>query len=236
MSYERCTDHGLARCPVCAPRAKDNKLGWLATSITSIPGSNWSPEDALDAPNPGTSVPTAGAEKPDAQALEALERQKPAAIEVDFGDDEPFVAEPESSFQVPVTSPTGLHIDHAEEMICLTCNKPIKNEQYASVGGNIVPYIPAKLYHMRCVPTVEAMNKKIMEMVTHPDPLITVEKTSTNPLVAAAQQFAAAILDVDMAQERVKEAEEELDAAKKHLDTVLADRDAKKLALRSQVE
>jgi len=40
------------------------------------------------------------------------------------------------------------------ESVCTTCGRPIDDGQfYASMGGNIVPYLPAKLYHLRCVPT-----------------------------------------------------------------------------------
>lgn len=38
---------------------------------------------------------------------------------------------------------------------CEGCQKPIENgENYASMGGNIVPYIPAKWYHVRCIPVI----------------------------------------------------------------------------------
>ena len=40
--------------------------------------------------------------------------------------------------------------------LCAACGKPIKNDKvYASIGGNWVPFIPAKLYHVQCVPTLE---------------------------------------------------------------------------------
>ena len=41
------------------------------------------------------------------------------------------------------------------EMICAGCGKPITGCSYASMGGNIVPYVPAKLYHVMCVPSVK---------------------------------------------------------------------------------
>jgi hypothetical protein len=37
--------------------------------------------------------------------------------------------------------------------ICAACKKPIDGA-YASIGGNIVPYIPAKIYHVSHVPSV----------------------------------------------------------------------------------
>lgn len=41
--------------------------------------------------------------------------------------------------------------------LCAACDTPIDNgEAYASMGGNIVPYMPAKLYHIRCVPTLKS--------------------------------------------------------------------------------
>ena len=39
---------------------------------------------------------------------------------------------------------------------CAGCGKLIDDgERYASIGGNIVPYSPAHLYHMQCIPAVQ---------------------------------------------------------------------------------
>jgi len=47
----------------------------------------------------------------------------------------------------------------AREAICSTCNQPIADGQmYGSMGGNIEPYIPANLYHIRCIPTVKPVD------------------------------------------------------------------------------
>jgi hypothetical protein len=44
----------------------------------------------------------------------------------------------------------------AREAICSGCEKLISDSQtYGSIGGNIVPYIPAKLYHLQCIPTIK---------------------------------------------------------------------------------
>ena len=41
------------------------------------------------------------------------------------------------------------------ESICSTCGKPLNDDQpYASMGGNWVPYVAAKLYHIKCIPTI----------------------------------------------------------------------------------
>lgn len=40
-----------------------------------------------------------------------------------------------------------------EDFKCDKCGKPITGA-YGSMGGNIVPYIPAKCYHMTCLPTL----------------------------------------------------------------------------------
>lgn len=46
-----------------------------------------------------------------------------------------------------------------QEAICPTCNQPIDDGQaYGSMGGNIEPYTPANLYHIRCIPTVKPAN------------------------------------------------------------------------------
>lgn len=37
------------------------------------------------------------------------------------------------------------------ETLCDVCGKSIEGA-YVSFGGNIVPYVPAKCYHMGCVP------------------------------------------------------------------------------------
>ena len=45
-----------------------------------------------------------------------------------------------------------------KESICEACGEPIDDGiPYASIGGNIVPYLPAYLYHMECVPTVKLL-------------------------------------------------------------------------------
>lgn len=43
-----------------------------------------------------------------------------------------------------------------DEFKCDKCGEPITGA-YASMGGNIVPYIPAKRYHIPCVPTVSEL-------------------------------------------------------------------------------
>jgi len=45
------------------------------------------------------------------------------------------------------------------ESVCTGCGKPLDEEMYASIGGDIVPYIPAKLYHLRCIPTIKPETK-----------------------------------------------------------------------------
>ena len=54
-----------------------------------------------------------------------------------------------------------LAIDAATDpvVLCATCKEPIPDGQrYASMGGNIVPYIPAKLFHYpECVPSVKQL-------------------------------------------------------------------------------
>jgi len=39
---------------------------------------------------------------------------------------------------------------------CDRCGKPIIGV-YGSIGGNIEPYIPAKCYHMACIPSVQEL-------------------------------------------------------------------------------
>ena len=41
------------------------------------------------------------------------------------------------------------------ESMCDACGKSLKGWAYASIGGNFVPYIPAKLYHFSCVPPIK---------------------------------------------------------------------------------
>ena len=54
-----------------------------------------------------------------------------------------------------------LAIDAATDPVslCATCRKSIPDGQpYASMGGNIEPYIPAKLFHYpECVPSVKQL-------------------------------------------------------------------------------
>lgn len=45
--------------------------------------------------------------------------------------------------------------EYIAEPICTKCNEPIRHEPYASFGGNLVPYIPAKLYHISCIPVLK---------------------------------------------------------------------------------
>lgn len=42
----------------------------------------------------------------------------------------------------------------SEMVLCNGCGKWIQGP-YGSIGGNIVPYIPAKHYHMGCIPQVK---------------------------------------------------------------------------------
>lgn len=48
----------------------------------------------------------------------------------------------------------GNHIDIADDLSkCSACGLPISG-MYASFGGNLVPHIAPKLYHMECVPSL----------------------------------------------------------------------------------
>ena len=48
----------------------------------------------------------------------------------------------------------GNHIDIADDLPkCSACGLPISGK-YASCGGNFVPPIAPKLYHMECIPAV----------------------------------------------------------------------------------
>lgn len=44
---------------------------------------------------------------------------------------------------------------------CDGCHLPIQDVGYASMGGNFVPYIPAKNYHLGCVPRVPAAPREL---------------------------------------------------------------------------
>ncbi len=47
-------------------------------------------------------------------------------------------------------------MDKGLKSTCAGCGKLIDDgENYASIGGNIVPYMPAKEYHLVCVPAVK---------------------------------------------------------------------------------
>lgn len=49
-------------------------------------------------------------------------------------------------------------MDNEQEFLCATCGEPITSgEMYASIGGNLDPYIPAKMYHIRCIPTAKSL-------------------------------------------------------------------------------
>jgi hypothetical protein len=48
-----------------------------------------------------------------------------------------------------------------EDFKCDRCGKPITGA-YGSMGGNIVPYIPAKFYHLACIPTLKELAEKIL--------------------------------------------------------------------------
>jgi len=50
--------------------------------------------------------------------------------------------------------------DSATVFLCDGCGKPIEKGQYASFGGNWVPYIPAKCYHMACIPTIPVLGNR----------------------------------------------------------------------------
>ena len=44
-----------------------------------------------------------------------------------------------------------------EKQVCIACGNPIGDCQpYATTLGNIVPYVPAKVYHIGCVPSVKS--------------------------------------------------------------------------------
>ena len=43
-----------------------------------------------------------------------------------------------------------------EQFLCDACGRAIEGA-YASVGGNWVPFIEAKIYHLGCVPTVREL-------------------------------------------------------------------------------
>ena len=52
--------------------------------------------------------------------------------------------------------PAKFAIIHNLDTLCAGCNKPLEDgENYASMGGNIEPYIPANLYHLQCIPTLK---------------------------------------------------------------------------------
>lgn len=45
-------------------------------------------------------------------------------------------------------------------ILCTACGKLLDDyHAYASVGGNLVPYIPANFYHIGCVPTLKVESK-----------------------------------------------------------------------------
>ena len=188
MSYDRCKEHGLARCAVCSPKKTllsisgddyiKRGLGILDSPL------GWSPEDALDVPNLGTRDPNAGTEGPDPQSLAAAERLKPTTIEVDFGDDQPYVAT-------------------------------------SSVDSIAVAEDPVKNAFVKAIFPVE--------------PPFQIEKTSSNPVVAAAQAYAHAEDAVIHAEMTVQELTEQLEEAEIHLKRVIVERDEKKLALKEQV-
>ena len=47
-------------------------------------------------------------------------------------------------------------MDKGLKSTCAGCGKLIDDgENYASIGGNIVPYMPAKAYHIVCVPSIK---------------------------------------------------------------------------------
>jgi hypothetical protein len=61
---------------------------------------------------------------------------------------------PESNFLPHVEGTCADRL--VKESVCAACETPINdNQSYASIGGNIVPYMPAKLYHIRCFPTLK---------------------------------------------------------------------------------
>ncbi len=41
--------------------------------------------------------------------------------------------------------------------VCSRCSQSLDGSPYASIGGNWEPYVPAKLYHIQCVPTVQEL-------------------------------------------------------------------------------
>lgn len=50
---------------------------------------------------------------------------------------------------------------NATHVTCDNCGKIIEREPYAMFGGNIVPFIAAKAYHVKCVPLIpKAANAK----------------------------------------------------------------------------
>lgn len=40
------------------------------------------------------------------------------------------------------------------EFNCEACGQPIEEGTYATFGGNWVPYMPAKAYHLKCISSV----------------------------------------------------------------------------------
>ncbi len=85
MSYERCTEHGLMRCVMCAvkPTGVSTPAPVVAVSTPApVLPAGFSPEDALDTPQARPHDPNAPsvAAAPDKQAVEAIERQRAIAV------------------------------------------------------------------------------------------------------------------------------------------------------------
>lgn len=74
-AFTRCTDHGLMRCAICAPKAPIPGIHEVLATPAAPVLNGWSPEDALDTPPPGTTVVPVLVQLDD-QAREAIERQK----------------------------------------------------------------------------------------------------------------------------------------------------------------
>ena len=49
--------------------------------------------------------------------------------------------------------------------LCAACGKSLDDRYYASLGGNLVPYIPAKFYHIGCVPNIKPAEQKCYAVV-----------------------------------------------------------------------
>ena len=108
---------------------------------------------------------TPGSETPSVPAQVPAESK--SVSDLHYPGPDPFATPPPEPVTFGHPDQDGFSV--SQPFLCDACHEPITGV-YASLGGNWVPYVPAKCYHMQCVPylSVRMTPKHAPEYFTYP--------------------------------------------------------------------